>query len=556
MQTLADFRRQFPMYNDIPDEELAKRIHQRWYSDMPFEEVARRLGVRPEMSWAETGMDVIKSAGTGLVEGLAGMAGAVGDTREMLGSAAEWGVEAMGASPETQQRARSVAEFAAGVPFAGLGRFAPTSEDAQQFVEDNVTGELYQPQSTWGEYGRALGQFAPNVVAPVRGGASLARQVGMRVGGVVAPALASETAGQMTEGSWMEGPARVAGAILGADIDPRAATRAMREMRINAPTREAVAAKSNQLYDSLDNANVVFDDKAYSAFLNRLSNRLRNFRPARAPSAADSLDMLSQWQGRAPGFRDLEDMHQNISSIFREKGASNTDKNAARIIMEEFEKFYSTAPVKIGNAGTGVNAKNVYETVRQARDYGRRNILARQIDDMEEAQIGYLSGDESAMRNQFGAVLRSPQRKSLSEAEREAYKKVVRREGALAVSHAAGSRLGQVGTVAAGAMTIPYTGFIGPAIAGAGLATNLAARKGLEVYTKNAVMDARRTVLAGRKAQKKAVEKAKTLRADSRIRKAGAAALGSQEVRGLLSDEPFLIDAQGREYNTKGKRTK
>lgn len=553
MQTLAEFRRKYPMYDDMSDMELAKAIHQKWYSDMPFENVAQHLGVRPDMSWAETAQDAIRSVGTGLVEGLSGLAGGFGDARELAGTAAEWGASALGASPQNQNRARKAAEF---LSLGPIGYFAPTSNDVQQFVEDNVTGELYEPQSTWGEYGRALGQFAPNVVAPVRGGASLARQVGMRVGGVVAPALASETAGQMTEGSWMEGPARVAGAVLGADIDPRAATRAMREMRINAPTREAVAAKSNQLYDSLDNANVVFDDKAYSAFLSRLSNRLRNFRPARAPSAADSLNMLSQWQGRAPGFRDLEDMHQNISSIFREKGASNTDKNAARIIMEEFEKFYSTAPVKIGNAGTGVNAKNVYETVRQARDYGRRNILARQIDDMEEAQIGYLSGDESAMRNQFGAVLRSPQRKSLSEAEREAYKKVVRREGALAVSHAAGSRLGQVGTVAAGAMTIPYTGVIGPAIAGAGLATNLAARKGLEVYTKNAVRDARRTVLAGRKAQKEAVEKAKTLRADSRIRKAGAAALGSQEVRGLLSDEPFLIDAQGREYDAKGRRIK
>lgn len=506
-------------------------------------------------SWADTARDVMQSAGTGLVEGVAGLAQLPRDAGNYLGSWAGYGLNrAMGYSPEEATRLQNKAS--AKMQQLEQGALIPSPATvADKAVENFAT---YQPQTTAGEYARTAGQFAPNALAPVRGAATLAGKVATRVGSAVVPAAVSETAGQMTEGTKLYGVdlepiARVAGAVIGGNIDPRAAKRPMAEMRNNAPTRAEVAGRSEQLYNALDNANVKFDPRAYNAFLTRLSNRLRNFRATKAPNSADSVDMLWQWQGKTPGFRDLEDMHQDISSIFREKGATYTDKKVAGILMEEFEKFYATAPVKIYNQSAGVTPRNVYDMVRQARDYGRRNILARQIDDMEGAQAGYLGGDESAMRNQFGAVLRSPQRKSLSDAEREAYKKVVSREGALALSHMAGSRLGQAGTIAAGLATAPLTGFLGPAIAGAGLVANLGARKGLEMYTKKAVDDARRTALAGRGAQNAAAAKAKVAKADSRIRKGGAAALavGSPEVRGLLSD-PFLFDANGVAYDENG----
>ncbi len=43
MESLSDFRQQYPMYNDMPDYDLAKNIHKQFYSDMPEEEVFKRL---------------------------------------------------------------------------------------------------------------------------------------------------------------------------------------------------------------------------------------------------------------------------------------------------------------------------------------------------------------------------------------------------------------------------------------------------------------------------------------------------------------------------------
>lgn len=47
---LEDFRKQYPQYDDISDEDLAKGLHRRFYSDIPFEDFSKRVGFTPETS--------------------------------------------------------------------------------------------------------------------------------------------------------------------------------------------------------------------------------------------------------------------------------------------------------------------------------------------------------------------------------------------------------------------------------------------------------------------------------------------------------------------------
>jgi hypothetical protein len=70
----------------------------------------------------------------------------------------------------------------------------------------------YQPKSVPGQYAKTIGEFAPMAVNP-SGGALPA--LGKFITGGVLPAVASETAGQFTKGTGFEGPARIAGAVLG-----------------------------------------------------------------------------------------------------------------------------------------------------------------------------------------------------------------------------------------------------------------------------------------------------------------------------------------------------
>jgi len=47
MPTLAEVRQRYPQYADMPDDQLAGALHQKFYSDMPFEDFSKRIGYKP-----------------------------------------------------------------------------------------------------------------------------------------------------------------------------------------------------------------------------------------------------------------------------------------------------------------------------------------------------------------------------------------------------------------------------------------------------------------------------------------------------------------------------
>jgi hypothetical protein len=157
-----------------------------------------RQPAAPSMSAGEVAGDVAKSAGIGLAQGGIGLATLPGNIEQLGRMGINAGAEALGYEP----------------PVSG-DTFLPNYGDVKGEIEKH-TGEFYKPQTTAGEYARTIGEFAPMAAA---GGAGIAG----RVANVFAPALMSETAGQLTEGSSMEPWARAAGAFAGGTI-PRAIT--------------------------------------------------------------------------------------------------------------------------------------------------------------------------------------------------------------------------------------------------------------------------------------------------------------------------------------------
>lgn len=149
--------------------------------------------------------DAIKSLGTGVVEGVAGLASLPATLKGLVQAGGDWAQRQMGLTPAPQLPTPK-----------GLPDINPPSYDqVRGAIERNVTGELYQPQTTAGEYARTIGQFAPGMMFPAAGTSSM---VGRAMQNVVAPALASETAGQLTEGTSLEPYARFGGAVVGSYI--------------------------------------------------------------------------------------------------------------------------------------------------------------------------------------------------------------------------------------------------------------------------------------------------------------------------------------------------
>lgn len=142
----------------------------------------------------------------GLIEGVASIPGALGDVQAATGGAARSVAEFFGASPET---AGNVDWVARRLAFPGFVNQMPTTEQLVKTAEP-VTGPLpaYEDGTTGQQYLRTVGRIAPSaVVGPGRAAVKAASGVGA--------GLLSELAGQMTEGSVFETPARIAGAVAG-----------------------------------------------------------------------------------------------------------------------------------------------------------------------------------------------------------------------------------------------------------------------------------------------------------------------------------------------------
>lgn len=144
--------------------------------------------------------DVIQSLGSGLVQGATGLIGLPRAANDLAVQGAAKAADFFGAdvSPEAIQMAQGRS------PLAN----APSTESLNAGLA-GAFGPLHEPETTAGEYAQTIGEFAPGVAVPGGAGAKLASWL--------VPAVASETAGQVTRrfSPENEGTARVLGGLLG-----------------------------------------------------------------------------------------------------------------------------------------------------------------------------------------------------------------------------------------------------------------------------------------------------------------------------------------------------
>jgi hypothetical protein len=146
-----------------------------------------------------------KSFGVGVGRfGIQG-AGLLGDVRESIANGAQRAADyfAPGSAPNAGAK---VSDFLASYPMLA----GPTSSQLQSAVEQ-YTGPFYQPKTIIGDYAETAGEYVPGALLNPEG--SLAANA-VRYG--LLPALTSETAGQLTQGTAAEPWARTLAAVLGA----------------------------------------------------------------------------------------------------------------------------------------------------------------------------------------------------------------------------------------------------------------------------------------------------------------------------------------------------
>lgn len=175
----------------------------------------RKMSEKPA-TWGDTVADVAKSAGRGVMEGAAAVAGLPGDIAgglDWIGNKAFDAARNLIAGPREPEKQAAIDKARADLP-----RFLPSSRDVIG-AADSVTGGAleYSPRTTAGEYARTVGSFIPGAVTLGGGiGTGLRGALGAASKYGILPGLASEAGGQLTEGKPYEPFARVAGALIGA----------------------------------------------------------------------------------------------------------------------------------------------------------------------------------------------------------------------------------------------------------------------------------------------------------------------------------------------------
>jgi hypothetical protein len=205
---------------EAPDESAALGAATQWHQQNPKVDAATDIG---------------KGALSGLQQGAINTAGFGGDVRSALSSGVGAVVDKLGGSG---QGASGIADtMLRGLPIMGGLFTGPTSQEVGSGVKP-VTGDLYKPQSTAGKYAKTIGEFIP--------GAALPGGIGRRLlGNVLAPAIGSETGGQMTEGTEAEPYARLGGAVLGG-MAPSALSRVVTPLPAAAGKTAAVNTLRNE----------------------------------------------------------------------------------------------------------------------------------------------------------------------------------------------------------------------------------------------------------------------------------------------------------------------
>lgn len=484
-----------------------------------------------ELSWADTGKDAVQSLGSGLVRGVTGLVGLPGD----IGRLAIAGMGKLNNDDPAE-----IARLQQSFPI-------PSSEEVTSAVERNVTGPLHESRSTSGDYAQTIGEFAP---AALSGPGGLIRKTAL----TVLPAVASQAAGDIPgiKGTAAEPYFRFGGAISGGiAANARKGTNLIKEIGKDAPSQSQIKQETNALYSALDNGGVKYDSIGYDNMLTGLASKLQTFRARKAPLSHDTLDYLATQKGKSPSFRDMEDMRQEATTILREHTASNTDKAAARIIVSELTKFAEKSAL-ITNGS--IPANQVAGLAAKARELARRNIIAKHLNEISRKAPNYVAGTDSGIKNQIKSYLNSGKGVGLSDAEKMAFEKLVRREGIYNLLSTAGGRMNlSIGPSVAAAIGALLGGPAGAIIgAGTSAATHLAARKVSEIISQKALDNALKVVLAGPKAQQAAVKTIEQRISDARKR-TGISSVNAGKDQKSKENPVMFTDAEGNQYGYDGK---
>jgi hypothetical protein len=331
---------------------------------MSDDQIVAAIQQNPAPTMADKAGGLYKALDAGVAKGVAGLGGFLGDASNLgakgIEAATNFVTDKLGIErAQTGDRSKSVLNA------------IPTSESVGKAIQADMYdgAEPYKPQGKAEKYAQAIGEFAPGMIG---GPAGMLRRGFTQV---AAPAVMSETAGQLTEGSKAEPYARVLGAVL-APAAVSGAGRAVTPFRASPERQRLVDILHNEGVDSL-----TAGQRTGSKPLQYMEDTFGN-----APGAGRGAERIQQegqrqfteaamrrtGGGPTAGPDDLLMNHNRLSQEFRDLSARNN-----LVFDQQF----------------GQDAMNAVQNYQRVPPSQQRAIVARYIDDIvQHMQNGQMPG--------------------------------------------------------------------------------------------------------------------------------------------------------------------
>jgi hypothetical protein len=337
--------------------------------------------------WGETAVDAAKQLG--VETGRAGLAalGTGGDVRGIGSWLADKAGSAIGASPESVDKFKSVARrSAAAIPLVGPAlALGPSTSQIEGAVQDNVTGPFRKADTPTGQFignagGFALGAALPG--GPVR-----------KVANVLAPWLGSE-AGRQVGGD--------TGALVGALTG--GVTAGMRGPVKSAAGRiENIKQDAQSAYRASEDAGLVIGQPRIKAAVDELRTELakEGAHPKITPKAFAAFEELEKTAGQHVSLKGLDVLRQIAGNAL---GSSDkAERRLAYIIRDKMDDLIDDLkPTDIVAANAGANTPEAIAALKQGRslwaDKSRGETIERLFEKAKNAETGSY---EKVLRGEF-----------------------------------------------------------------------------------------------------------------------------------------------------------
>lgn len=233
MTSIAEIRKQYPQYEDMSDEQIARGLHTKYYSDIPFDQFSARVGLQTQQQGngiLDTMVKGVAAAGTMAGRGAANVIGTPGAIGQMISST----------RPEGMSRFNPIELLGSALSYL------PNPEQVRKAMFEGTGTPEYKPESSLGRLAMETGVGAVSgSLMPIGMGVGTAAKYGGMSG------AGGELAGQLTEGTSAEPYARVAGAVAAPFVAPALARYAQNIGRGVVGTRPVTGDLDSKIIQSL-----------------------------------------------------------------------------------------------------------------------------------------------------------------------------------------------------------------------------------------------------------------------------------------------------------------